>query len=77
MFPNLKFQVLKMTLKLLAISQSHELLLNDSTLFLAHFDWGGKEGGGYESLSLWMVEDKRLWKLNPYEVFIKFRTRLR
>ena len=77
MFLNLKFQVLKMTLKLLAISQTHELLPNDSTLFLAHFDWGGKEGGGYESLSLWMVEDKRLWKPNLYGVFIKFRTRLR
>ena len=77
MFPNLKFQVLKMTLKLLAVSQAHELLPNDSTMFLAHFEWGGKEGGGYDSLSFWMVEDKRLWKPNPYGVFIKFRTRLR
>ena len=58
MFPNLKIQVLKTTLKLLEVSFTHDLLPNDSTLFLAHFRWEGKEDGGYDSLSLCMVEDK-------------------
>ena len=42
------------------------------TLILAYFRWGGKEGGGYDSQSLWMVEDKSYENSNPYGVFIGF-----
>ena len=47
------------------------------TLILAHFRWGGKEGGGYDSLSLWMMEDKTYGNLNPYEEFIGFLSGLK
>ena len=65
MFSNLKFKVLKMTLKLLEVSKIHDIPLDDLILFLAHFRWGGEEGGGYNSLSLWMVEDKSYGNCNP------------
>ena len=31
---------------------THDFLPDDSILFLAHFQWGGKKGEGYSSLSL-------------------------
>ena len=46
------------------------------TLILAHFWWGGKNGGGYGSLSLWIVEDKS-YDPNPYGVFIGFLSGLK
>ena len=61
MFPNLKFQVLKITLKLLEALYPPD----DSTLFLAHFWLGENEGGGYDFFSLWMVEDKSYGNPNP------------
>ena len=54
-----------MTLKLLEVSKIHDIPLDDLILFLAHFRWGGEEGGGYNSLSLWMVEDKSYGNCNP------------
>ena len=35
------------------------------TLILAHFWWGEKEGRGYGSQSLWMVEDNSYGNPNP------------
>ena len=35
------------------------------TLILAHFWWEGKEGGGYGSLSPWMVEEKSYKNPSP------------
>ena len=65
MFPNLKIQELKTTLRLLEVSLTHNLSLDDLTLFLAHFRWGGKKGGDYDPLSLSMMEDKSYGNPNP------------
>ena len=54
-----------MALKLLEVSWPHYIPLDDSTLFLAHLRWGGKEGGDYDSLSFWMVNDKSYGNPNP------------
>ena len=54
-----------MTLKLLEVSKIHDIPLDDLILFLVHFRWGGEEGGVYNSLSLWMVEDKSYRNPNP------------
>ena len=44
---------------------NHGLPSNESTLFLAHFQWEWKEDRGYNSLSLWMVGDKSYGNPNP------------
>ena len=59
MFPNLKFHVLKNQIDILKSLIDPQFFCHDnSTLHLGHNWWEVWEGGGYDSRSLWMVEDK-------------------
>ena len=64
MFPN-QIHMVKMKIEIAKSQKPEVFRLMTRTLILTHFRLGGKWGGGYNSLSLWISEDKRYRNPNP------------
>ena len=64
MFSN-QIHMVNMKIEIAKSRKSEVFNLITRPLILAHFEWGGNEGEGYDSLSLWMVEDKSYGNPNP------------
>ena len=64
MFSN-QIHMVKMKIEIAKSRKPEVFCAMTRTLILAHFRWGGKDGGGHDSLSIWMVKDKNYGNPNP------------